>query len=108
MHRLILGASKGDPDVDHVDGDGMNNRRSNLRVASRSQNMGNQRTRCGAKTSRFKGVSLLPNGRWHAQIKVNGKTKFLGAYAEETDAATAYDRAARAAFGEFARTNDAG
>ena len=55
MHRAIMGCGDGDPDVDHIDHDGLNNRRSNLRLATESQNLANQRPQTG-RSSRFKGV----------------------------------------------------
>lgn len=107
MHRLILGAPKG-KHVDHRDGDGLNNRRANIRLATPSQNHANRgpdRRRSG-KSSRFKGVYWVKrDGNWGATIHVNGKTRALGQYPTEELAAAAYDRAARAAWGEFARTN---
>lgn len=105
MHRLILDAPKGVL-VDHRDGDGLNNRRANLRFATNAQNQQNGRKK-GA-SSQFKGVTLCRWRRtrqWQAQIQVNGRKKNLGYFAEEEDAARAYDAAAREAFGEYARTN---
>jgi hypothetical protein len=107
MHRLIL---PGVPEIDHKDGDGLNNQRSNLRPATRTQNNANgpkRRTHAGRPTSsRFKGVSWNKHGRkWTAQIKDGDRMHYLGIFAEEIDAALAYDRAARDVFGEFARLN---
>jgi hypothetical protein len=101
MHRLILGPNP-DQDIDHANGDGLDNRRENLRVASTSQNMANQRKTRGV--SRFKGVTFLPQ-RWRAAIQYQGRKKNLGNFATEEEAARAYDRAAREIFGEFARLN---
>lgn len=100
MHRLILGT---DQHVDHRDGDGLNNRRSNLRLANHSQNGANAPKRLGTK-SRYKGVSTHRD-RWRAQIRVQRKYVHLGMFADEADAARAYDLAALEAFGEFARLN---
>lgn len=104
MHRVILGLGPRHPEVDHINGNGLDNRRANLRQAEHRQNMGNMRPRSGG-SSRYKGVCQKPNGRWQAYITVDGKRRHLGYYADETAAAVAYDQAARAAFGEFARTN---
>lgn len=104
MHRVILGLGPRYPEVDHINGNGLDNRRENLRLAEHRQNMGNMRPRAGG-SSRFKGVCRKQNGRWQAYITVNGKRLHLGYHADETAAAKAYDQAARAAFGEFARTN---
>ncbi len=103
MHREIAAAPAG-ADVDHWDHDGLNNRRQNLRTASRSLNNANQRARGGA--SPFKGVHFHKGtGKWHAQIRAGGVRRSLGLFATETDAARAYDAAATATFGAFAATN---
>ena len=101
MHRLVASP----PDemlVDHIDGDGLNNQRHNLRICTHTQNMWNRRSSCGA--SRFKGVHL-DKGAWRAQINVKGKRISLGTFTTETKAARAYDKAAVEFFGEFACTN---
>jgi hypothetical protein len=105
MHRLILGLAAGSADeVDHVNGDGLDNRRSNLRVATHAQNQYNQKPRGG--TSAFKGVAFdRQTGRWRAKIVLRGRTIHLGRFEDERDAAAAYDVAARDLFGRFARTN---
>lgn len=104
MHRQILGVADRRIDVDHRDHDGLNNRRQNLRLGSRSQNNGN-RLKSGG-TSVFKGVCWDPeNGKWRAQIHLGGKKRCLGRFVDEEVAAKAYDSAAREQFGEFARLN---
>jgi hypothetical protein len=101
MHRLIAGFAE----VDHRDGDGLNNRRSNLRDATHAQNAGNARKQPG-RTSQFKGVCWARrSGKWRASIGVNHRSRYLGEYSEEEAAARAYDVAAREAWGEFARLN---
>lgn len=103
MHRLILGAAKGSY-VDHIDHDGLNNRKSNLRKCSNSQNMANSRWPVGK--SGFRGVSSgRKEGTWRASISVDGKQKFLGHRGTPEEAACLYDAAAIAYFGEFAVTN---
>jgi HNH endonuclease len=108
-HRLIAErASIGiNEDIDHINGDTLDNRRSNLRAASRKDNIRNQKTRSlETKTSKFKGVSWFKRDScWLANIHVDYKTKNLGYYTTEEDAARAYDRAALKFFGAFARTN---
>lgn len=108
MHRLLMGFPPSQ--VDHANGDGLDNRRSeNLRVATHGQNLVNTRLRpgrSGERTSQYKGVCRLrcsPN--WIAQITVNNKVRYLGSFVEERDAALAYNRAALAAWGEFAQLN---
>jgi hypothetical protein len=105
MHRLIMSAPKG-MEVDHRDGDGLNNRRNNLRVCTKAQNLTNQRPQKGT-SSRFKGVYRNKRDRqWQAYIKVNGKRKHLGCFASEVEAAKAYNNAAIQFHGEFAWLND--
>jgi hypothetical protein len=102
LHRLLLDEPPG-LDVDHRNGIGLDNRRANLRAATRSENGANQGPRPGS--SSFKGVSRARGGRWQASIKVGGRSRALGYFADEESAARAYDRAARATWGEFARCN---
>ena len=104
LHRFLM--QPGDRmEVDHINGDGLDNRRSNLRVCTHAENLRNQRTQLGG-SSRFRGVTWYTRRqRWHAQIKVEGKHKSLGYYRAEEDAARAYDAGALRLHGEFARLN---
>jgi excisionase family DNA binding protein len=104
LHKWIVGAGRG-VQVDHRNGDTLDNRRSNLRVATRSQNCWNTKVKRGRSV--FKGVS--PSGRagrrWRAQIKKDRRTMFIGAFSTPLEAALAYDDAAVRLFGEFAAPN---
>ena len=105
MHRVILELKKSDKQQsDHIDGNGLNNRRSNLRICTEQQNAFNRKRREGS--SQFKGVYWQKEVRkWYAHIKINQKDIYLGGFHKETDAAKAYDAAAIGLFGEFARVN---
>lgn len=107
MHRQLLNLMDFNAiEVDHVDGDGLNNQRHNLRTSTKSQNHHNQRTRSD-NTSKLKGVSPYKDrpGLWRARILINGKRVHIGCYKDPKEAALAYDEAARKHFGEFAKTN---
>ncbi len=93
-------------DVDHINGNRLDNRKCNLRLATRSQNLQNSRKRTGC-SSRFKGVNWLgQNKRWRARIKVFGKEIALGCFISELEAAEAYNKAAKEHFGDFAKLNE--
>lgn len=103
MHRVIMGLSiESERVVDHKDGDGLNNRRGNLRVALDKQNCRNRRSRVGV--TGFKGVTKRGK-RFAATIMINRKTHWLGTFETAALAAEAYDRAARRLHREYASTN---
>jgi hypothetical protein len=104
MHRVVM-AAPDELDVDHINGNRLDNRKKNLRLATNQQNSWNQGL--GKRnTSGYKGVS------WHTRdltfsaiIRVDGRQKTLGTFNEAISAALAYDAAAREHYGEFARLN---
>jgi len=109
MHRVILGAVCEGRETDHVNGDGLDNRRCNLRPCSRVENNRNRRflaERVSRFKTQFRGVYRPPKkGRWRAFISTNGKKLLLGTFATDAEAAAAYDRAALQHYGAFARLN---
>lgn len=106
LHRLIAGTPKGMV-TDHRDGDGLNNRRSNLRTCKQALNVLNTAKKRPQK--KFKGVFFAKaRGRWWAQIARDGRRHFLGYHSTEEAAARAYDEAATKLHGEFARLNYTG
>lgn len=104
-HRLAWFYVKGDlppSDLDHKDGSKINNRFSNLRVSTVSQNAANRRLPA-TNTTGFKGIRARANDRWRAAIEHNGKHISLGTYGSKEEAHAAYCEAAQRLFGEFAR-----
>ena len=106
LHRFIMGVTD-DLQVDHINGNGLDNRRANLRICTVQQNGFNSKLK-GNKTG-FKGVSYLPNIRgskhYRAQIMLNRKYIYLGYYRTPYEAAKAYNQKAREIFGDFANLN---
>lgn len=103
MHRFILGVTDASLLVDHINRNTLDNRRENLRVCNKNES--NRNRKGGGKVSRFKGVNKNSINRWCACMKIDGKNVWLGTFKNEEDAARAYDRAALAAYGEFAYLN---
>lgn len=104
LHREILDAPEG-MSVDHINGNKLDNRRSNLRLCNMSQNIANTSVRINSQSG-LKGVYYFKrDGTWQAQITVNYKRIHLGYFKTPNEAATAYDKAAKEHFGEFARLN---
>lgn len=104
MHRLILEEPEG-MDVDHIDGDGLNNTRANLRIATHQQNLCN-RGMPRSNTSGFKGVCYNNSRRrWQAGIGLNGRNIYIGRFRTPEEAARAYDAKAKEIYGEFAYLN---
>ena len=106
LYREIMGVTDPAIQVDHINGDPLDCRRANLRLATNQQNARNNRGH-RRRTTPYKGVS--PSGRvskpWSAKITVEGRTVNLGRFTNAEAAARAYDRAAIEYFGEFARLN---
>lgn len=108
MHREILGVTSPEIEVDHRDGDGLNNQRFNLRECTQHQNKFN-RGLFRSNTTGYKGVVFVKyNNRsykYRAQLRLNKKLLYFGFYDTPEEAARAYDAAAKECFGEFARLN---
>ncbi|MGB7582952.1 MAG: AP2 domain-containing protein [Sedimentisphaerales bacterium] len=105
LHREIMNPPKGLV-VDHRNGDGLDNRRANLRLATHSQNMINRPKTKSKTTSKFVGVNFdKSRNKWAAKIHYENKKIWLGRFDSEIDAAKAYDEAAIKYHGEFARLN---
>lgn len=104
LHRLIMGFPDG-LTVDHRDSDPLNNRRSNLRVATSIQNAQNRRTTRTLRRGEHKGVSLARSGKWVARIGCNYRREHLGLFDTPEAAAAAYDQAATRLHGAFAALN---
>lgn len=104
LHRLILGASRGQI-VDHINGDRLDNRRGNLRFASHTENMRNRKKHVSGLTSRFKGVRRARNGKFTAAIRDGVHQNHLGTFDTEAEAAYVYDLASISIHGAFGRRN---
>lgn len=108
LHRELMQTPEG-YETDHINGDRLDNRRENLRIVTKNQNQRNTKPRKG--TSEYKGVSYYKSkrhktGYWVARIQVDGKVKRLGYFKTEKEAAIAYNKAAKAHYGEYARLNE--
>ncbi len=106
LHREIIGKSlKIDEEIHHINDNGLDNRKKNLIIVTRSQHIHTRKKRKGC-ISQYKGVSWSKgNQKWHAQIKISKRSLHLGYYNCEAEAAKAYDEAAIKYFGEFAYLN---
>jgi hypothetical protein len=104
MHREIL-CPLDSQLIDHADGNGLNNRRNNIRIASTCQNAQNAKTPT-TNTSGCKGVSWVPNlNKWKVQITANRKHMYLGIFSDKRVAAKVYEEAAKRLHGEFAKVS---
>lgn len=100
MARIILDAPKG-KQVDHINGNPLDNRRANLRLCSQAENARNRRMQ---RPGKYKGVHPN-NSNWMAVIKTNGHLRYIGTYKTQVEAAIAYNKEAILMFGDFARLN---
>jgi hypothetical protein len=104
LHRVIMNAQKGQ-EVDHINGDGLDNRKANLRICSHSENLRNQKVSRANKYG-YRGVGWhKQKDRFRAYIKQSGNMIHLGLFETAEEAALAYDMAAKQYHGEFARLN---
>lgn len=104
MHRLIMKTDKNES-IDHIDHNSLNNTKSNLRIATDSQNRQNSNKQKNT-TSKFKGVYWNKSTNlWQSNIFYDGKQHYLGRYKNEDDAGRAYDVEAKVQFGKFANLN---
>lgn len=107
MHKEIVVCRDPYLEVDHINGNKLDNRKANLRLCTPSQNIANTPVRKDNETG-YKGVShekRWGGNTWRARIQINGQREVLGYFASPEDAARAYDRAAKEIFGEFAHLN---
>lgn len=104
MHSLLMQPSVGET-VDHIDQDGLNNHRSNLRICSQAQNCRNRRVSQTKKLSQYKGVFRTTDKTWMAVVTADKQRHYLGCYAEEVEAAHAYNLGAGQLHGEYAGLN---
>ena len=103
MHRTIMQLSER-TSIDHINGDGLDNRKSNLRACTGKQNQQNRKTHYN---KRFKGVNWHRRvSKWQTSIRVDGKLRHLGYFIDEIEAAKMYNKAALQYFGEYARLNE--
>ncbi len=107
MHRLIMGLEKSDKrQIDHIDGNGLNNIRSNLRIVTNQQNSRNSKKYKSDTSSKYKGVHYgSVCKKYKSSIKCSNIDYFLGRYTSELEAGAAYDIAAYILFGEYAKYN---
>jgi hypothetical protein len=105
MHREIM-KLEGNKMCDHINGNGLDNRKANLRPASRAQNGWNRGKSRVKSRSRYKGLAWdNKDKRWEVRISVNGRRIYIGRFEDEMQAARAYDRAARIYHGRYAQVN---
>lgn len=105
MHRIIMKVTDKNIVIDHKDGNGLNNQKSNLRICSHPQNMMNRKPNKNG-VSRYKGVYYDKDAkRWRAGVALNNRTYSVGRFKTEIEAAMAYNKKALELYGEFAQIN---
>jgi hypothetical protein len=105
MHDLVLNLPP-HLHADHINHNGLDNRKANLRPATQTQNIWHRRKFKSPSRSIFKGITWMKReNRWRARITVNGRRLYLGSFDNELDAAKAYDEAAKKYHKEFAILN---
>lgn len=103
MHQVLINTIKNE--IDHIDGNGLNNQKDNLRIVTRSQNNMNRTKRKGT-SSKYKGVYFdIKRNKWSTEITFNSKKIFLGRFKDEIEAAKVYNKKAKELFKEYARLN---
>ena len=102
MHRIIMNTPEG-MDTDHINGIRHDNRRSNLRVCTKAENMRNRKVQDNNKSG-FRGVHQKSRDKlWYAQIKINGVQKYLGIFKSPEEASAVYEKEAEKEYGDFRR-----
>ena len=105
MHQVIMGTAEG-KFIDHINHNGLDNRKANLRIVTKQQNNWNRRKKRGNNSSRYKGVHWVKSEKkWRAGITCNDRTIFIGYFDDEKAAAMAYDDKAKEVFGDYASLN---
>lgn len=105
LHRLIMNVSDRNLFVDHINGNGLDNRRCNLRICTHKENNYNRKKKANT-SSKYKGVYWKEQRKaYEAHIKYKGKVYYLGLFKNENEAGEAYNKAAKEFFGEFASLN---
>lgn len=105
LHRFITNCPKGKT-VDHINGDGLDNRKENFRICSQKNNSYNAKI-CKRNKSGFKGVSWIKSRKkWYVSIEKNGYSMSLGLFLDKEEAALAYNKYAKKYFGQYARLNN--